>query len=133
MSTLPQIPPGSTIRQNADGSWSSRYDSHVWHPMPAPLTAAPWVVLEPAAPAPTTGTAMNTPKPLSPAAQAVKSAAEEAFWDWDNAQPRDPQEIAAALIRSLVILQGQPTPGGSVILSGDDLLDLATELEGVNG
>jgi hypothetical protein len=76
---------------------------------------------------------MSTPKPLSPAAQAVKSAAEEAFWDWDNAQPKDPQEIAAALIRRLVILQGKPTPGGSVILSGDDLLAIATELEGING
>ena len=76
---------------------------------------------------------MTTLKPLSPAAQAVKSAAEEAFWDWDNAQPSDPQEIAAFLIRRLVILQGQPTPGGSVILSGDDLLAIATELEGHHG
>ena len=76
---------------------------------------------------------MITPNPLNSAAQAVKSAAEEAFWDWDNAQPRDPQKIAAALIRRLVILQGKPTPGGSVILSGDDLLAIATELEGING
>jgi hypothetical protein len=73
---------------------------------------------------------MTTPKPLSSAAQAVKSAAGEAFWDWDNAQPRDPQEVAAFLIRRLVILHGKPTPGGSVILSGDDLLTIATELEG---
>ena len=49
---------------------------------------------------------MTTHTPLSPAAQAVKSEAEEAFWDWDNAQPKDPQEIAAALIRRLVILHG---------------------------
>jgi hypothetical protein len=77
---------------------------------------------------------MSTTKSLSSAAQAVKSAAEEAFWDWDNAQPRDPQEIAAALIRRLVILHGKPTlMGGSVILSGDDLLAIATELEGING
>jgi hypothetical protein len=76
---------------------------------------------------------MTTTKSLSPAAQAVKSAAEVAFWDWDNAQPRDPQEIAAALIRRLVILHGKPTPGGSIILSGDDLLAIATELEGANG
>jgi len=131
--TLPPVPPGSTIRKNADGSWSYRDGPHSWRPMPAPLTAAPWVVLEPAAPAPTTGTAMTSPNPLSPTAQAVKSAAGEAFWDWDNAQPRDPQEIAAALIRRLVILHGKPTPGGSVILSGDDLLAIATELEGVNG
>jgi hypothetical protein len=76
---------------------------------------------------------MTTPTPLSPAAQAVKSEAEEAFWDWDNAQPRDPQKIAAALIRRLVILHGKPTPGGFVILSGDDLLAIATELEGHHG
>jgi hypothetical protein len=43
------------------------------------------------------------------------------------------EEIAAFLIRRLVILQGQPTPGGSVILSGDDLLAIATELEGHHG
>jgi len=133
MSTLPQIPSGSTIRQNPDGTWSYRDGPHGWRPMPAPLTAAPWVVLKPAASAPTTGTAMSTPKSLSPAAQAVRSAAEEVFWDWDNAQPRDPQEIAAFLIRRLVILHGKPTPGGSVILSGDDLLAIATELEGHNG
>jgi hypothetical protein len=75
---------------------------------------------------------MTTPNSLSPAAQAVKFAAGEAFWDWDNAQPKDPQEIAAFLIRRLVILHGKPTPGGSVILSGDDLLAIATELEGAN-
>jgi hypothetical protein len=76
---------------------------------------------------------MSTPKPLSSAAQAVKSAAEEAFWDWDNAQPRDPQKIAAALICHLVMVHGKPTPGGSVILGGDDLLAIATELEGHHG
>jgi len=106
--TLPPVPPGSTIRKNADGSWSCQDGPYAWR-------------------------SMTTPKPLSPAAQAMKSAAKEPFWDWANMQPRDPQEIAAFLIRRLVILQGQPTPGGSVILSGDDLLAIATELEGHHG
>ena len=40
--TLPPVPPGSTIRQNADGTWSYRVGPHAWRPMAAPLTAAPW-------------------------------------------------------------------------------------------
>jgi hypothetical protein len=100
-------------------------------PRPDALPATPEPVADPQVP--TVLDAVSTPKLFSPAAQAVKSAAEEAFWDWDNAQPRDPQEIAAALIRRLVILHGKPTPGGSVILSGDDLLAIATELEGHHG
>ena len=128
MSTLPQIPPGSTIRQNADGSWSYRVGPHAWRPMPAPLTAAPWVVLEPAAPAPTTGTAMNTPKPRTDAAQAVYEAAHEAWVTRD-----DPDLIAAATIRALVINHGTPAPGGSVILNGNFLITIATELEGHHG
>ena len=37
--TLPPVPPGSTIRQNADGSWSYRVGPHAWRPMSAPQTA----------------------------------------------------------------------------------------------
>jgi hypothetical protein len=40
--TLPPVPLGSTIRKNADGSWSYRDGPHTWRPMPAPQTAAPW-------------------------------------------------------------------------------------------
>jgi hypothetical protein len=40
--TLPPVPPGSTIRKNADGSWSYRDGPHTWRPMAAPQTAAPW-------------------------------------------------------------------------------------------
>ena len=43
MSTMPQIPNGSTVRQNADGTWSYRVGPHAWRPMPAPQTAARWV------------------------------------------------------------------------------------------
>ena len=127
MSTLPQIPSGSTIRQNADGSWSYRDGPHAWRPMPAPLTAAPWVVLEPAAPAPTTGTAMSAPKGRTDAAQAVYEAAHNAWATKD-----DPERIAAATIRALVTNHGTKTMGG-IILNGDALLAIATELEGANG
>jgi hypothetical protein len=41
--TPPPVPLGSTIRQNADGTWSYRVGPHAWRPMPAPQTAAPWV------------------------------------------------------------------------------------------
>lgn len=40
---LPDIPAGSTIRQNADGSWQyQRRNVGPWLPMPAPQVAAPW-------------------------------------------------------------------------------------------
>ena len=40
--TPPPVSPGSTIRQNADGTWSYRDGPHAWRPMAAPQTAAPW-------------------------------------------------------------------------------------------
>jgi hypothetical protein len=40
---LPDIPAGSTIRQNADGSWQyQRRNVGPWLPMPDPQGAAPW-------------------------------------------------------------------------------------------
>ena len=57
---------------------------HAWRPMPAPLTAAPWVVIELAAPSPTTGTAMSTPKARTDAAQAVYEAAHNAWVTTDD-------------------------------------------------
>ena len=40
---LPDIPAGSTIRQNRDGSWQYQQRSvGPWLPMPAPQGAAPW-------------------------------------------------------------------------------------------
>jgi len=70
---------------------------------------------------------------LSPAAQAVLDAAEEAFWDLASDQPKDPELIAAALIRHLVTLHGVMNKCGYTILSGDKLLSIAAELEGSNG
>ena len=140
MSTLPQIPPGSTIRQNPDGSWSYRVGPHAWRPMPTPLTAAPWVVLEPAAPAPTTGTAMSTPKARADAAQAVYEAAHDAWVTKD-----DPSSIAAAALRAAAaqITAGEVPPHvtGDVYwpwrngraTAEEHLLAIATELEGANG
>lgn len=48
---------------------------------------------------------MNKTTPLSPAAQMVKSAAEEAFWDPASDQPKNPELIAAAAL-------AQPIGGG---------------------
>lgn len=76
---------------------------------------------------------MNKTTPLSPAAQAVKTAAEEAFWVPASDQPQNPGLIAAALIRYLVMLHGVRTKGGNTILSEDKLLAIAAELEGSNG
>ena len=70
---------------------------------------------------------MTTPKPLTDAAQAVYEAAHKAWVTKD-----DPSPIAAATIRALVTNHGTKTMGGSIILNGDAVLDIATELEGVN-
>ena len=67
---------------------------------------------------------MTTPKPLSPAAQAL----------WAAFRPTSHTRIAlAAALRALAENHGTPTPGGAVILNGDDVLAIATELEGSNG
>ena len=39
---LPPVPAGSTVRQNADGSWQYRSKPGPWCDMPAPQRAAPW-------------------------------------------------------------------------------------------
>jgi hypothetical protein len=53
---FPPIPAGSTVRQNADGSWQYRSDGP-WCDMPAPQKAAPWAACpspqQPATVAPT--------------------------------------------------------------------------------
>jgi hypothetical protein len=41
--SLPDIPTGSTIRQNSDGSWQyQRRNVGPWLPMPAPQQCLPW-------------------------------------------------------------------------------------------
>ena len=69
---------------------------------------------------------MTTPKPLSPAAQAVK----DHFLA--NASISLEHGIGAAL-RALVENHGTSTRGGAVILNGDDVLAIAAELEGHHG
>ena len=132
--TLPPVPPGSTIRKNADGSWSYRDGPHSWRPMPAPLTAAPWVVLEPAAPAPTTGTVPM--ERLDAQAQAVLNAYETTH----GVSPG----LAAALRAAAAQIAAEEVPPH---LTGDvywpwrngrataeeHLLAIATELKGTNG
>ena len=65
---------------------------------------------------------MSTPRPLSPAAQAVL----DAFWVYDGGTTAS---LGAAL-RDLVTNHGTKTMGGSIILNGDAVLAIATELEG---
>jgi hypothetical protein len=71
---------------------------------------------------------MSTSKPRTAAAQAVYEAAHEAWVTQD-----DPSSIAAATIRALVTNHGTKTMGGSIILNGDAVLAIATEMEGANG
>ena len=48
---FPPIPAGSTIRQNADGSWQyQRRSVGPWRDMPAPQMAAPWAIPTPPKP-----------------------------------------------------------------------------------
>ena len=41
---FPPIPAGSTVRQNADGSWQYRSKPGPWCDMTAPQKAAPWAM-----------------------------------------------------------------------------------------
>ena len=68
---------------------------------------------------------MTTPKPLSPAAQKLRIT----FWGYSG----NWEASLGAVLRALVENHGTPTSGGAVILNGDDVLAIATELEGVNG
>jgi hypothetical protein len=67
---------------------------------------------------------MTTPSPLSPAAQALRVA----FWG----HPGNLDASIGAALRALVENHGTPTRGGAVILNGDDVLAIATELEESN-
>lgn len=68
---------------------------------------------------------MTTPKPLSPAARAVKAA----FWGY----PGNWDALLGAALRALAENHGTPASGGAVILNGDDVLAIATELERYGG
>ncbi len=72
---------------------------------------------------------MNNPNPLSSAAQAVLDAANGASSYSPDDCLNDAPQVAVATLRALVANHGIPTKGGSIILNGDDVLDIATELE----
>jgi hypothetical protein len=65
---LPNIPAGSTIRQNSDGSWQyQRRSVGPWLPMPAPQPVLPWR---------TDGPAVQSREPVSVAPEASPSPAD---------------------------------------------------------
>ena len=74
---LPDIPAGSTIRQNPDGSWSYLPQAGPWLPMPDPQGATPW----------TDGPAVQSREPASVAANpTLLGPAAQAVWDaWNDA------------------------------------------------
>jgi hypothetical protein len=74
------------------------------------------------------------PTPLSPAAQAVFSAWQEAsdgHYSDSEWIPNVSGQLAAAL-RALVFELITRTRGGAIILNGDSVLSIATELETPN-
>ena len=73
---------------------------------------------------------MTNPTPPSPAAQAVRAAANGASSYGSADCLNEAPQIAAASLRALVSALGTRTKGGAIILNGDAVLDLAAELEG---
>ena len=63
-------------------------------------------------------------KQLSPAAQAVKKSADDAYWLWDQMCPADANIIAAAALRAVV--QELKCFG----ITEKNILSIANELEG---
>ena len=67
---------------------------------------------------------------LSPAAQAVLDAANNAYWLWDQMCPADADVIAAAALRAAAWQLREAYENEECVPSADDWLDdLATELE----
>jgi hypothetical protein len=64
---LPDIPAGSTVRQNTDGSWSYLPQVGTWLPIPAPQSGLPWK---------TDGPAVKNREPASVAAEASPTPAD---------------------------------------------------------
>ena len=94
---LPDIPAGSTVRQNTDGSWQyQRLNVGPWLPIPAPQSGLPWKTDGPAVPESREPASVATEaRPLSPAVQAVRDA-----WLSSEKGARmlgDPSCLAAAL------------------------------------
>jgi hypothetical protein len=73
-----------------------------------------------------------TDKQLSPAAQAVKDAAQDAYWLWDSMCPADAETIAAAALRGLVfqLQYYNCLEGEDMVVDARAILDVADELEG---
>ena len=111
--SLPDIPAGSTVRQNTDGSWWYLPQVGPWLPMPDPQGAAPWAdgpavqSREPAAVA-------AEARPLSPDTRAVL----EAIDGYDT-----PRITVAQAFRALAFLRPIET------LAPAQLIRIAEELD----
>ena len=76
-----------------------------------------------------------TDKQLSPAAQAVKDAAQDAYWLWDSMCPADAETIAAAALRAAAeklgyIIYDYENNEHPSVVNVADILAIANELEG---
>ena len=74
---------------------------------------------------------------LSPAAQAVKDAAQDAYWLWDSMCPADAETVAAAALRAAASLEVSSNFDGTLYETGEDefrafLHAIAAELEQLN-
>ena len=71
--------------------------------------------------------------PMSPAAQAVKDAAQNAYWLWNSMCPADAETIAAAALRAAAdqFNSVEAMPGAP--FCRNKLLAIAHELENING
>jgi hypothetical protein len=65
-----------------------------------------------------------TDQPLSPAAQAVKDAAQDAYWLWDSMCPADAETIAAAALRAAAdqVAPDEPYPENSQFWEDDEAI-----------
>ena len=144
MSAMPQIPNGSTVRQNADGTWSYRVGPHAWRPMPSSQTAAPWV-------------SPLVASRLDAQALAVQLQEDGTFLMTSAMAHECPKtrDLAVRVIRAAVLLAGAAAlyAAAGQMIKTDDLTDtvedvirgaerhhqagglhtIATELEGANG
>jgi hypothetical protein len=97
---FPSIPAGSTVRQNADGSWQyQRRSVGPWCDMPAPQKAAPWA----------TPASASVPKEKLDAQSLAVQLEEDGMHLLECAIAREcpkTRDVAVRVIRAAVLLAG---------------------------